>query len=88
MRRRRAPAADRSRAARPGVDRRTCPFARPPQVAAITVKQVAQIHDATGLLADEQDIPPMALAHQALEMAEPESPLDAALHRVLRQMKV
>ena len=30
----------------------------------------------------------MALAHQALEMSAPESPLDAALQRVLRQMKV
>ena len=30
----------------------------------------------------------MALAHQALEMSAPEAPLDAALRRVLRQMKV
>ena len=37
---------------------------------------------------DEQDITPMALVHQALEMAAPESPLDAALNRVLRGMKV
>jgi cell division protein FtsA len=63
-------------------------FARPPQVEAINVDQVAQLTDATGLLADEQDIPPMALAHQALEMTAQEAPLDAALRRVLRQMKV
>jgi cell division protein FtsA len=63
-------------------------FARPPQVEAITVAEVAQIADSTGLLVDEQDIPPMALAHQALEMSAPEAPLDAALRRVLRQMKV
>jgi len=64
------------------------PFARPPHAEPIKVKQVAQVVDATGLLIDEQDITPMALAHQALEMMAPESPLDAALHRVLRQMKV
>ena len=63
-------------------------FARPPQVEAITVAEVAQLTDATGLLADEQDIPPMALAHQAIEMTAQENPLDAALRRVLRQMKV
>jgi cell division protein FtsA len=64
------------------------PFARPPQVESIEVGDVAQIEDATGLLVDEQDIPPMALAHQAIEMSAPEAPLDAALRRVLRQMKV
>ena len=63
-------------------------FARPPQVEAITVTEVNQIEDATGLLVDEQDIPPMALAHQALEMAATESVLDASLRRVLRAMKV
>jgi cell division protein FtsA len=67
---------------------RHLPFARPPQVESIEVKDVAQIEDATGLLVDEQDVPPMALAHQAIEMSAPESPLDAALRRVLRQMKV
>ncbi len=62
-------------------------FARPPQVEAITVAEVAQLADATGLLADEQDIPPMALAHQVIEMSAEEAPLDQALKRVLRQMK-
>ena len=63
-------------------------FARPPQIESISVKEVVQVEDATGLLVDEQDIPPMSLAHQALEMTAPEAPLDAALRRVLRQMKV
>ncbi len=67
---------------------RNLPFARPPQAQAMKVAQVAQVTDATGLLVDEQDITPMALAHQVLEMTGPESPLDAALQRVLRQMKV
>src|SRR5215211_4000167 len=66
---------------------RNLPFARPPQVESITVQEVGQIKDRTGLLVDEQDIPPMALAHQAIEMSAPEAPLDAALRRVLRQMK-
>jgi cell division protein FtsA len=67
---------------------RRIPFVRPPHVEAITVSEVAHVVDATGLLHDEQDIPPMALAHQALEMSAEEAPLDAALRRVLRQMKV
>ena len=44
--------------------------------------------DLADLMQDEQDIPPMSLAHQALEMAAAEAPLDEALRRVLRQMKV
>ena len=67
---------------------RRIPFVRPPQVQAISVNEVAQVIDDTQLLHDEQDIPPMALAHQAIEMTAEEAPLDAALRRVLRQMKV
>jgi len=67
---------------------RHLPFARPPQVEAISPAQVARISDATELLVDEQDVPPMGLGHQALEMSAPEAPLDAALRRVLRAMKV
>jgi cell division protein FtsA len=67
---------------------RRLPFARPPQVEAVRPSQVANIDDATGLLLDVQDVPPLGLAHQALEMSAPEAPLDAALRRVLRAMKV
>jgi cell division protein FtsA len=67
---------------------RQLPFVRPPQVESISVAEVAKLRDETGLLVDEQDIPPMALAHQAIEMSEPEAPLDSALRRVLRGMKV
>ena len=67
---------------------RHLPFVRPPQVESITPAQVARIADGTDLLVDEQDVPPMGLAHQALEMSAPEAPLDAALRRVLRAMKV
>jgi hypothetical protein len=37
------------------------------------------IADSTGLLVDEQDVPPLGLAFQAIEMSAPEAPLDAAL---------
>ncbi len=68
--------------------RDTCPLPGRRRSKSITVNEVAQLTDVTGLLVDEQDIPPMALAHQAIEMSAPESPMDAALRRVLRQMKV
>jgi cell division protein FtsA len=64
------------------------PFSRPPVVEMIEPAQVAAIRDATGLLVDQQDIPPIGLAYQAIEMAAQEAPLDAALRRVLRAMKV
>lgn len=67
---------------------RRLPFARPPQVEPLRPSQVGNISDATGLLLDVQDVPPLGLAHQALEMSAPEAPLDAALQRVLRAMKV
>ncbi|MEA2621723.1 MAG: cell division protein FtsA [Chloroflexota bacterium] len=67
---------------------RNLPFARPPAVNIIGPSQVEAIHDATQLLVDQQDVTPLALAYQAIEMAAPEAPLDAALRRVLRVMRV
>lgn len=67
---------------------RDLPFARPPHVETIDPSQVEGIEDATGLLVDVQDVPPLGLAYQAIEMAAPEAPLDAALRRVLRVMRV
>ncbi|MBA3307073.1 MAG: rod shape-determining protein [Chloroflexi bacterium] len=64
------------------------PFARPPSIDTIEPHQVEAIDDATGLLVDVQDIPPLGLAYQAIEMAAPEAPLDAALRKVLRVMRV
>jgi hypothetical protein len=46
------------------------------------------VTDATGLLVDLQDVTPMALAVQLLEASRPQEPLDAALGRVLRGMRV
>ena len=67
---------------------KSLPFSRPPAVETIAPSQVSAIRDATGLLVDQQDIPPIGLAFQAIEMAAKEAPLDAALRRVLRAMKV
>ena len=44
--------------------------------------------DATDLLVDQQDVTPLGLAWQAIEIQTSEDPLDAALRRVLRAMKV
>ena len=49
---------------------------------------VTEVSDATGLLVDLQDVTPMALAVQALQASQAQEPLDAALGRVLRGMRV
>ncbi len=64
------------------------PFARRPAVSMMRPDSVAKVSDATGLLVDQQDVTPMALAFQAVEAAQPQEPLDAALRRVLRGMRV
>jgi cell division protein FtsA len=63
-------------------------FARPPVVTVITPDQVETITDATQLLVDQQDVTPLGLAYQAIELQTTEDPLDVALRRVLRAMKV
>jgi cell division protein FtsA len=64
------------------------PFARRPQVSMMSPSSVNQVRDATGMLVDQQDVTPMALAVQALEASLPQEPLDAALARVLKGMRV
>jgi cell division protein FtsA len=64
------------------------PFVRPPSVGVIEPDQVRTVVDRTGKLTDQQDVTPMALAVQAIELSGPERPLDAALKRVLRSMRV
>ncbi|MFL5778506.1 MAG: cell division FtsA domain-containing protein [Chloroflexota bacterium] len=64
------------------------PFARPPEVATMAPNQIEAITDATDLLVDQQDVTPIGLAYQAIELQTTEDPLDAALRRVLRAMKV
>jgi cell division protein FtsA len=63
-------------------------FARPPEVIVMSPDLVESITDATNLLVDQQDVTPLGLAHQAIELQMTEDPLDAALRRVLRAMRV
>ena len=64
------------------------PFARPPEITIMAPDQIETISDATNLLVDQQDVTPLGLAYQAIELQTSEDVLDAALRRVLRAMKV
>jgi len=64
------------------------PFARPPEVSVMEPDQIRTISDDTKLLVDQQDVTPLGLAYQAIELQTTEAPLDVALRRVLRAMKV
>ena len=64
------------------------PFARPPEVSVMEPDQIQTISDDTKLLVDQQDVTPLGLAYQAIELQTTEAPLDVALRRVLRAMKV
>ncbi|HEX7543956.1 MAG TPA: cell division FtsA domain-containing protein [Candidatus Limnocylindrales bacterium] len=64
------------------------PFSRPPDVVTMAPDQVERINDGTGLLVDQQDVTPLGLAYQAIELQTSEDPLDVALRRVLRAMKM
>ncbi len=64
------------------------PFSRPPEVTIMSPDQIDTISDSTGLLVDQQDVTPLGLAFQAIELQTTEDALDAALRRVLRAMKV
>jgi cell division protein FtsA len=64
------------------------PFARPPQVTMMSPAVVEAVQDATGLLVDQQDVTPMALAYQVIEADRIPEPLDAALARVLKGLRV
>ncbi len=67
---------------------RRLPFARPPEITVIGPSDIEAIVDATGLLVDQQDVTPMGLAYQAIELQGSEDPLEVALRRVLKAMKV
>lgn len=64
------------------------PFSRPPEVTLMVPSQVEAIRDETQLLVDQQDLTPMGLAYQAIELGVTSSQLDAALRRVVRQMRI
>src|SRR5690349_19315210 len=63
-------------------------FARPPEVMVMAPDQIETVVDATDLLVDQQDVTPLGLAYQAIELQTTADPLDVALKRVLRAMKV
>jgi cell division protein FtsA len=67
---------------------RRLPFSRPPETVMMSPELVERITDGTKLLVDQQDVTPMGLAYQAIELQTNEDPLDAALRRVLRAMKM
>ena len=62
-------------------------FARPPEVIVMAPDQVESITDATGLLVDQQDVTPMGLAFQAIELGTPAGVLEGSLRRVVRTMR-
>jgi cell division protein FtsA len=64
------------------------PFARPPEVTIMSPEQIDAVVDSTKLLVDQQDVTPLGLAYQAIELQREEGALDVALRRVLRAMKV
>jgi cell division protein FtsA len=64
------------------------PFARPPEVQILAPENIDTIRDDTRLLEDQQDVTPMGLAYQAIELGTSHNPLDASLRRVIRAMKI
>jgi cell division protein FtsA len=63
------------------------PFARPPEVTILAPEHIDTVRDETRLLEDQQDVTPMGLAYQAIELGSAQNPLDGALRRVIRTMK-
>ena len=52
------------------------PFARPPEVTIMSPDQIETIRDETQLLVDQQDVTPMGLAYQAIELGQATRTLD------------
>jgi len=67
---------------------RRLPFARPPEISLMSPEQIETIIDETELLVDQQDVTPMGLAYQAIELGTASGLLDASLRRVVRQMRI
>jgi cell division protein FtsA len=63
------------------------PFARPPEVTILSPRQIGSIRDETNLLEDAQDVTPMGLAFQAIEVGTPSGVLEGSLRRVVRTMR-
>ena len=63
-------------------------FLLPERPVILAPDQIETVVDATDLLVDQQDVTPLGLAYQAIELQTTADPLDVALKRVLRAMKV
>ena len=67
---------------------KSLPFSRPPEVTIMSPDQIETIRDETQLLVDQQDVTPMGLAYQAIELGQAAGTLDGALRRVVRQLRI
>jgi cell division protein FtsA len=67
---------------------RRLPFARPPEVTILSPDQIETVADTTKMLEDQQDVTPMGLAYQAIELGTSSGVLDASLRRVVRSMRL
>jgi cell division protein FtsA len=70
----------------PWMDR--LPFSRQPIIETIQPAMVTSIADPNNLLRNAQDITPMALAYQAIELQSEDNVLDRVLYRVIHQMHI
>lgn len=70
----------------PWLDR--LPFARQPIVRTVQPEMVGSIVDHEGVLKDAQDITPMALAYQAIELQNENTVLERALDHVIANMRI
>ncbi len=64
------------------------PFSRQPIIRTVQPEMVASITDHDGLLINAQDITPMALAYQAIELQNENNVLERALDRVINTMHI
>ena len=64
------------------------PFPRAPIIQTVQPEMVASIADPKEMLKDAQDITPMALAYQAIELQNDNNILERALYRVIYEMHI
>jgi cell division protein FtsA len=64
------------------------PFSRQPIIETIQPGMVTSIADPNNLLKNAQDITPMALAYQAIELQNEDNVLERTLYRVIHHMHI
>ena len=67
---------------------RRLPFARQPEVRALAPEDVAGLRDASGQLVTQQDVTPMALAHQGLILDAHTTAVERAMRGAVRAMEL